>query len=87
MTGRKIRRRKEKEAKKRLAKEVKQKMNLFDKIGEECLACRTSFDRTNREMVSTWSVVVRQDEEKVNLYCPTCWSAAKQFVQEIQNVE
>ena len=65
MSSRKIRRRKEKEAKKRMAKEVKQKMNMFDKIGEECLACQTPFDRTSREMVSTWSVVVRQEEEKV----------------------
>ena len=83
MSSRKIRRRKEKEAKKRLAKEVKQTMSLCEKLGEEWLACLVPFDRTNREMVSTWSVVVRQDEEKVNLYCPTCWSAAKEYVKEI----
>lgn len=87
MSSRKIRRRKEKEAKKRMAKEVKQKMNMFDKIGEECLACQAPFDRTSREMVSTWSVVVRQEEEKVNLYCPRCWGAARKVVEEFQNVE
>lgn len=87
MSDRKIRRKREKDAKKKLAKEIKQKMNMFDKIGSECLACRTSFDKTNREMVSTWSVVVRQNEDKVNLYCPTCWSAAKQYVKEISGGE
>lgn len=82
MSGRKIRRKKEKDAKKKLAKEVKQKMNMFDKLGDECLACRKSFDKTNREMVSSWTVIVRQQEDKVNLYCPSCWGAAQKVVKE-----
>ena len=82
MSGRKIRRRKEKDAKKKLAKEIKQKMNMFDQLGEECLACKESFDRSNRDMVSSWTVVVRQDEGKVNLYCPSCWGAAQKVVKE-----
>jgi hypothetical protein len=37
----------------------------------------------DKEQVMTWNVVVRQQEEKVNLYCPECWDNAKQLVKEI----
>ena len=78
--SRKIKRNKEKEAKKRLAKEIKQKMSMFDKIPEACLACEKSFNKSDKEMVSSWYVVVKEDG--VNLYCPTCWDAARKIVKE-----
>ena len=78
--SRKFKRNKEKEAKKRLAKEIKQKMNMFDKIPEACLACEKSFNKSDKEMVSSWYVVVREDG--VNLYCPTCWDTAQKIVKE-----
>jgi hypothetical protein len=81
--SRKFKRNKEKEAKKRLAKEIKQKMNMFDKIPEACLACESPFDKRDKEMVSSWCVVVRED--KVNLYCPLCWSAAQKIVKEFHS--
>ena len=81
--SRKIKRQKEKQAKKKLAKEIKQKMNMFDKISDECLACETSFDKTNKDMVRSWFVVVRED--RVNLYCPTCWGLAQKVVKDYQD--
>ena len=77
---RKIKRNKEKEEKKRLAKEIKQKMNMFDKISEACLVCENPFDKNDKEMVSSWYVVVKED--RVNLYCPSCWGAAQKIVKE-----
>ena len=55
---------------------------LFGKLPDECTACETPFDKTNREMVSTWRVVVReQDKENpVRNYCPTCWNAAQDVI-------
>ena len=80
LSSRKIKRNQEKRAKKKLKKDVQEKMNMFDKLQEECLSCQTPFDKTNRDMVSSWFVTVRED--KVNLYCPTCWAHAQKIVKE-----
>ena len=75
---RKIERKKIKNAE----KEMKQKLGMFDKLGEECLNCEKAFDKTDRSMVESWRVVVRQEEKKVNLYCPECWDFAQKIVKE-----
>ena len=38
----------------------------------------------NKEEVMTWSVVVREEEEKVNLYCPECWSSALKTINDFK---
>ena len=68
---------------KRLEKEIKQKMNMFDKIEEACLACEKPFNKKDKEMVSSWYVVVRED--KVNLYCPRCWGTAQRIIKEFKD--
>ena len=66
--------------------ELAQKVMMFDKMPDNCLTCEAPFDRKNREMAMTWSVVVREQEELVHLYCPECWdkaaAIAKQFMEE-----
>ena len=62
--------------------EVKEKMGMFDKLGDECLNCHKPFDKKNRDMVSTWRVVVRKDKGDVNLYCPECWDFAQKIIKE-----
>ena len=32
----------------------------------------------------SWSVVVRQEEEKVNLYCPDCWGKAQEIINDFR---
>jgi len=63
-----------------------EKMVLFDKMPDECCACAGPFDKTNREMVMSWNVVVREKEQKVRLYCPTCWEAAQKAVTQLYGV-
>ena len=82
---RKLRRIKENEAKKKADKELKAKIGLFNKIPDQCLVCEKDFDKKNKEMVMSWSVVVRKQEGIVRLYCPECWEAAKQLVEEVKN--
>jgi hypothetical protein len=71
--------------------EMAEKVALFGLIGDHCLVCDKPFDKTNREQVMSWSVVVREKEEKVNLYCPDCWNGAldmlKQAKEEILGSE
>ena len=58
-----------------------EKIMLFEKLPDKCLACRLDFDKTNKEMVSSWNVVVRKATGVVNLYCPDCWAGAQQILE------
>jgi len=62
---------------------IAEKMFLFNKLPDECSACQKDFDKKDRDMVSSWSVVVRQDENQVRLYCPDCWNAAQKAVEQV----
>jgi hypothetical protein len=65
-------------------KEMSKKVALFGKLGEECLVCQKEFDKKDKEMVSSWYVIVRNDTKQVNLYCPPCWQRGNNLVKEIQ---
>ena len=67
--------------KKNAEKEMATKVALFGKLPDHCLTCHKSFDKMNREEVMSWSVVIRDEEEKVNLYCPECWDTAKKILE------
>lgn len=62
--------------------DLEEKMFLFGKLGNECLACQAPFDKTNKEMVMSWNVVVRNKEQEVRLYCPDCWSKAQEIIAD-----
>ena len=70
-------------AEKALASEVA----LFGLLPDKCDTCHESFDKKNKEMVVSWSVVVHQEPEKVRLFCPPCIEKAKKVVKERENVD
>lgn len=74
-------RRAAKKNKKNESSEVQEKMAMFGKLEDECLACQAPFDKKDKQQVMSWSVVVRNDTEEVRLYCPDCWGKAKAVVQ------
>jgi uncharacterized protein with PIN domain len=78
---RKIKRQSQQESK----KDIKKKVGLFRKIPDFCLTCNKKFDKTDKEMVTTWNVVVDRQKEKVRLYCPECWTKAQDLIKEITN--
>jgi len=67
--------------------DMERKLGLFDMMPDECSACVKEFNKRDKEMVSTWNVVVREKEGVVRLFCPDCWKMAgdmlKQFGEEI----
>ena len=79
---RKLRRKQAKKGKKRAERELATKVALFGHLPNKCLTCEAPFDKLNREQVMSWNVVVRQKEEKVNLYCPECWDNAQQTIKK-----
>ena len=80
--NRKQRRAAAKQMKKDGTEEVAEKVALFGKLEDECLVCAKPFDKKDKEMVMSWSVVVREKEDKVNLYCPECWNGALEMLQQ-----
>ena len=84
--NRKQRRAAAKQMKKDGTEEVAEKVALFGKLEDECLVCAEPFDKTNKEMVMSWNVVVREKEGKVNLYCPTCWERAQSVIEQARKM-
>ena len=86
---RKIKRQKLKRDKKHLKeteKDMEEKMGLFGSLGDHCEICSKAFDKNNKKMVQSWYVIVREQQGKVNLYCPPCWDKALQQIQDIQKI-
>ena len=63
---------------------VEKKLGLFDKLPKQCTNCDKPFDKKDKKMSMTWTVVVREKENKVNLYCPKCWGDAQKFIKEMK---
>ena len=82
--NRQQRRARDKQIKKSKEKEtdLEQKMGLFDLMPDDCLVCHKSFDKKDKEMVTTWNVVVREKERSVKIYCPTCWNNAVSLLKQ-----
>ncbi len=78
-----LKRKIERNKKKRAKKELKDKLGMFDKLGDECLACQEPFDKTSKEQVQSWNVVVRRDKGEVRLYCPKCWQEAQKAIKQL----
>ncbi len=81
---RKLRRANAKKKKKDAEKALGEKVALFGLLPDKCLTCETPFNKMDREQVMSWSVVVRQEEEKVNLYCPDCWNKAQEIINDFR---
>ena len=82
--NRKQRRARDRALKKQRSKaDFEEKLGLFGMLEDECLSCQKPFDKKNKQMVTTWSVVVREKENKVNLYCPDCWAVAINILKEV----
>lgn len=63
------------------AETISNKMMQFDKLPDRCLTCEEPFDKRDKKMVMTWSVVVK-NEDTVRLYCPKCWKMANNVITE-----
>lgn len=68
--------------KKQVGADAQEKMSnqiaQFGKMPELCGICQKEFDKKNKEMVESWSVVVKQDV--VRLFCPDCMNKAKEVL-------
>ena len=70
---------------KQAEKDLAQKVNMFDHLPDSCTACLKPFDKLDRDMVMSWNVIVREQEKKVNLYCPPCWGKANEILRDFRH--
>ena len=56
------------------------KVALFGQLPQSCNACEKQFDKKDKEMVKSWSVVVKQ--EVVRLFCPDCIEKTREVISE-----
>jgi len=80
---RKIERARLKNKKKKAQKELKRKAMFFNKLQDSCEICNKEFDKKSKEHALSWSVVVKEEEQMVKLYCPECWTRAKERVYQL----
>jgi hypothetical protein len=66
-------------------KELAEKIFLFSKLPDECSACTAPYDKQNKAMAMSWSVVVKQEQEIVRLFCPECLTKAKALTDDKAN--
>ena len=76
--NRKQRRALHKNLDKNTAANLTEKISHFDKMPQQCSACQKKFDKKDKGMIKSWSVVVRQ--EMVRLFCPDCINKAKEIL-------
>ena len=75
--------RKQRRAMKKLSKpeqEMAEKVALFGLLPDSCSACQKSFDKKDKVMAFSWSVVVHNETEAVRLFCPECIEKTKEVI-------
>jgi len=77
--SRKIRRALKKKMGTESSDKLAEKIFQFNKLPDMCSACSEAFDKKDRKMVESWSVVVKQ--EVVRLFCPHCIQKTKEIVE------
>jgi len=83
--NRKTRRAMQRQMGKTTANELAEKMFQFDKLPVYCSACQKDFDKSDKSMVLSWNVVVRQ--EVVRLFCPECTNKTKEILDEYRQTD
>ena len=63
-------------------KKLNTQVAMFGQLPEACSVCQKEFDKTDREMLSSWSVVVREAAKQVRLFCPDCINKTKEKLDE-----
>jgi hypothetical protein len=81
---RKLKRKNKGSTKKDAEKALATKIASFGKLPDKCLTCELAFDKTNKEMVKAWNVVVKEKGETVRLYCPECWTKAIEILNNFK---
>ena len=79
---RKVNMQQRKKERREAQRKLKQRTSMLLDIDENCCVCRAPFDKKNKEMATTWHVVVYEAKGVARLTCPDCWSKVEEVVQK-----
>lgn len=65
----------------RASKDIADKVAQFGRIPQKCDACHEPFDKKDKDMIQSWSVVVKQ--EVVRLFCPHCIKKTQEALENV----
>lgn len=65
--------------------EIDKVVGMFDLLPDQCSACLAPYNNKDKQMVTTWNVVVKEEKKVVRLYCPDCWSTAQRIIQDVRD--
>jgi len=71
--------------KKKMSKDeqkISDKIFQFNTLPSKCSACEKSFDKGDKVMVQSWTVVVRNNEDAVSLFCPDCIEKTQTIIEK-----
>ncbi len=80
--NRKQRRAMNKYASSHASEKLAEKISQFGKLPQQCTACQKEFDKQDKDMLQSWSVVVKQ--EVVRLFCPDCIQKTKEAMEHVR---
>ena len=85
--NRRERRAMEKSVGAKASKDIADKVAKFGKLPQACDACQEPFDKKDKDMIQSWSVVVKQ--EVVRLFCPHCIRKTQEVLENVskENIE
>jgi ribosomal protein L44E len=63
------------------SQDIANKVAQFNKLPQQCDACQEPFDKKDKQMVQSWSVVVKQ--EVVRLFCPHCIKKTQEALENV----
>ena len=63
------------------SQDIADKVAQFGKLPQKCDACHEPFNKKDKEMVNSWSVVVNQ--EVVRLFCPECIKKTQEILNNV----
>jgi predicted RNA-binding Zn-ribbon protein involved in translation (DUF1610 family) len=66
-------------------KEIDKVVGMFDLLPEHCSACLAPYNKKDKQMVTSWNVVVKEEKKIVRLYCPDCWETAQRIIQDVRD--
>jgi len=61
---------------------LSEKVTLFGNLPDACDVCQKSFDKKDKEMVFSWTVIVREEEESSFILSFLC----REYKREIKGV-
>jgi len=75
-------RRAQKKKMSKVEQKISDKIFQFNNLPEKCNTCEKPFDKREKVMVQSWTVVVRDTEGTVSLFCPECIKKTQTIIED-----